>query len=67
MIGNQWIPTTSREGDVGIIYALVENGVKGKELTHLNRCRIYSRVMTVADLISIDGQHIDMEVVRGRK
>ena len=49
------LPLPQREGDIFLMEAFQEQGYKPKELMILNRCRIYLRVMTLADIMTGEG------------
>lgn len=44
-----------REGDAAIMARLIEAGYRGKQLAVLNRCRLYLRVATLADILDGHG------------
>ena len=63
-IYNAWKPKPQREEDSFIMDHFIKYGYKTAELAHLNRCRIWLRVMTVADIATADGKYINEQYVR---
>jgi hypothetical protein len=55
-----------RRGDFYLIQAFVSNNFKGQELIRLNRCRLFLRVVTLADISSADGKMITHDAWHGR-
>jgi hypothetical protein len=53
-----WCPTLQREGDVSIMQSLSRlPGVTKGELKKANHCRKWMKVITIAELVSIDGKY----------
>jgi hypothetical protein len=60
-------PPLGRIGDLYLIPAFLGHGFKGKELAHINRCRLFLQVTSLADIVSADGKHITHATWHGCK
>ena len=61
-----WKPKLQRVGDVSIMDALSNLAdVTTGELTAANNCRMYLRVITLSDIVTLDGRMIDKELIAG--
>jgi hypothetical protein len=54
----QWLPMLSRRHDIHLLPYFQANGLKDKEITLLNMCRLYLKVITLSDITSADGTYI---------
>ena len=67
-IKDVWTPQLQREGDKSIMEAFVQHEPKIKtgDLKAANTCRLFLRVVTIAELANIDGTTIDNERLEGK-
>jgi hypothetical protein len=61
----QWLPRLSRRHDIHLLPYFQANGMKDKEITLLNMCRLYLKVITLSDITSADGTYILPEAKHG--
>jgi hypothetical protein len=57
-ITDHWLPGLQRQGDGFLMELFYYQSHPSKIIMILNRCRIYLRVITKADIVSADGTHI---------
>jgi hypothetical protein len=68
-IENAWVPDLQREHDESIMGAFIKVNTKGASkarLENANLCRMYARVITVAELTDMNGRTISPERLDGR-
>ena len=68
-IENAWVPDLQREHDESIMGAFIKVKTKGASkarLENANLCRMYARVITVAELTDMNGRTISPERLDGR-
>jgi hypothetical protein len=59
-INSDWIPQPSRIGDITIMEELTGSAILNKrDLTDINRCRVYPRVFFLLDIVNIQGNTIE--------
>ena len=57
-IEHQWTPSLQRENDVSLMSAIAMQEISTNDKMKANFCRLYSRVITIADLASEKGTRI---------
>ena len=62
-VAESWIPDQQRDGDLYIMDELDDGTATAGELKLANEVRMYKRVITLSDLVSIDGTTIVAEVM----
>jgi len=65
MVSKQWIPPLTRIEDIALMDHFVQQRYKPAQLTQLNRCRLYLQAITLADIVSADGQCTIPDVLVG--
>jgi hypothetical protein len=65
MVSKQWIPPLTRIEDIALMDHFVQQGYKPAQLTQLNRCRLYLQAITLAGIVSADGQCMIPDVLAG--
>ncbi len=61
-----WTPKLQRVGDASIMEALTNlSDVTTGELIAANNCRMYLRVITLSDIVTLDGRIIDKGLIDG--
>lgn len=53
-----WLPTNPRENDIFLMEYFQTSRLSPKLMEHLNQCRLYLQVITLADIVSADGRRI---------
>lgn len=60
-----WTVERGRNGDRAIMDEVIRLGASRQECRMVNKCRMYLRVLTVADVVMVDGEWLEEEVMRG--
>jgi hypothetical protein len=59
-INSDWVPQPARIGDITIMEELTGSALVNKrDLTDINRCRVYLRVFFLSDIVNIQGDTIE--------
>jgi hypothetical protein len=67
-IKSDWIPQPARIGDITIMEELTVSALVNKrELTDINRCRVYLRVFFLSDITNIQGDTIEEWAINGER
>ena len=64
---DQKVPTLQREDDVFLMEAFIAAGLPTSILRKANRCRLFLKAMTLADIASGDGRTVRHEMWKGRQ
>jgi hypothetical protein len=67
-INSDWIPQPERIGDITIMEELTGSAlVNERDLTEINRCRVYLRVFFLSDIVNIQGDTIEEWAINGER
>jgi hypothetical protein len=67
-INSDWIPHPARIGDMTIMEELTGSAIVNKrDLTDINRCRVYLRVFFLSDIMNIQGDTIEEWAITGER
>jgi hypothetical protein len=67
-INSDWIPQPARIGDITIMEELRGSAIVNKrDLTDINRCRVYLRVFFLSDIVNIQGDTIEEWEITGER
>jgi hypothetical protein len=67
-INSDWIPHPARIGDITIMEELKGSALVNKrDLTDINRCRVYLQVLFLSDIVNIQGDTIEEWEINGER
>jgi hypothetical protein len=68
-VNSDWIPHPARIGDITIMEELTGQSalVNKRDLTDINRCRVYLRVFFLSDIVNIQGDTIEEWAITGER
>jgi hypothetical protein len=67
-INSDWIPQPARIGDITIMEELTGSALVNKrDLTDINRCRVYLQVFFLSDIVNIQGGTIEEWEINGER
>jgi hypothetical protein len=67
-INSDWIPQPARNGNITIMEELTGSALVNKrDLTDINRCRVYLQVFFLSDIVNIQGDTIEEWSITGER
>jgi hypothetical protein len=61
----RWVPPSPREHDQFIIDIFRGKKLNDKDLVILNRCRLHLQVISLLDIVTVDGQYFTTKAING--
>jgi hypothetical protein len=67
VIKNIWLPPQPVGNDINLMEYFVARQFSSLELSRLNRCRLYLQLVSLSDMVSVDGRCIISSILEGQK
>jgi hypothetical protein len=67
VIKNIWFPPQPVRNDINLMEYFVTRKFSSLQLSRLNRCRLYLQLLSLSDMVSVDGRCIISSILEGQK